>query len=1460
MDRVVQEFLTFTLDSDNDGIPESARTETYTYDAAGNQTAYRLVADWNADGQADSVTQESWSYDDQGNQTSYVLTLDFDGDGQSDSVVTENYDYNEAGQEIIFISESDTNADGQAESINRRSSAYDDQGNQTLLKVEADNNADGQPSFVAEKSWLYDDFGRLLSKLDNVDSDGDGQSDFGTRESWVYDAVGNPVLYIDERLGEDLQIIFTSEERRSFDENGNLILLIEQDDQDGDGQIDQSTLETWKYDDLGNLVEYAVDYAVDDTDSPDFDEIWNFTIETDDQGRFLSYFYEFDWNGDGDFDTQEVYHTRTYSNDGQLAAIDSAEFDLTGEAISYDFGSPSPSSRFLYTPCELDLTVHDVNGLVFELTQTPFTGGSPRTTSAASFQAYFEDTPVLSIDSSDDFSSNSSEDIELSNLDGQLAYTRSYDWSRSGSSTSETIYDYDAEGDRSRVVRSYESEDFGSLDPSSFGKISGETVTLYDDDGTILSESETCTETNFFSSEETVVNSERTFAYRPTGVLASETVVVQSVTTTQDLDRGNPDSFIETTVREYNDRGDWVLLTLERDEDADGSIDYRETETRSLTYADALVVDTLVDENDGDLSAGDVSLREAIAFTEAGGTITFDPNLQGTITLDAALGELVIDKALTIDGTGSDRITVSGNDQTRVFRLEADTEINDLTIANGKAEKGGGIYGAGVNLSIFNSVIADNTAINGGGFYLTEGDVTVSDSSFISNLAEESIEVNEGTSSGGALFLQEGRLTINASTFENNIARNADSLGGGVFAEDSVVQINDSAFSGNAANGSNNAGGGLYVTHTALTDEAETVITNSEFFGNNASGLSSNGGAIAHQNGFLTISDSTLSGNSVSGMNAFGGGLNSRNGYVTIDSSRIDSNSVLGTTGAGGGIANNSPDGTLQIANTIIRNNRASIDSSRGGMTGGGIDNVGLLSVNTSTIDGNGVSGTGSAGGGINTSGDFALESSTVSNNFAAASISAIGGGLNITGKESVAIHNSTLSGNSVSGGDFTTGGAVFVGSSVSLNPTETEFVISNSTVTDNLAPTSNFPSFTAVGGMDSEVATTVVSSIIAGNQESDIASSFRENNNFVSQGHNLIGTGNGAVSFNQPTDSVGITDPGLEPLADNGGPTQTHALKDESLAIDAGSNPDNLTNDQRGNGFLRVLDGDGDGVVLPDIGAFEALAAMSNPTAGQALFEIAAGETVAITGFGGVGRGARPGEATIQEVDTLKFVGEAFTADTMQLMKNGSDLVISFLGDTTGTQVTLENFALDELDNLQRQTGGAVDLGNIIFGDESAVEDSFDVFDADSTQRYLWNPNTVTFLNDLDNTVQGRSHSDDIINGLGGDDTLLGLGGDDTLRGGEGDDVLDGGPGDDVYTGGEGADIFALTNQEGTDTITDFEVDRDRISLGNTLTIAQVNLVESGNDTVVLAPESGAIGVIQGVIGLDEAIFAALA
>lgn len=228
---------------------------------------------------------------------------------------------------------------------------------------------------------------------------------------------------------------------------------------------------------------------------------------------------------------------------------------------------------------------------------------------------------------------------------------------------------------------------------------------------------------------------------------------------------------------------------------------------------------------------------------------------------------------------------------------------------------------------------------------------------------------------------------------------------------------------------------------------------------------------------------------------------------------------------------------------------------------------------------------------------------------------------------------------------------------------------------------------------------------------------------------------------------------------------------------------------------------------------------------------------------FGGIGRGIAPPADTTAEVDIIEFRGADLVAQKMLLTQKGSNLEISFEG-VANTQVILKDFALENLDNLPQSRCATVNLGNILFDGQTAIQDSFDVFNAEWQYDQVLNRNTVTFLNDLNNRIQGFDNSDDVINGQGGDDMLWGLSGNDTLRGGtgndtlfgqqgndwlvgdQGDDLLFGGSGRNTLVGGLGKDIFALTG-EGTDLVLDFTVGQDRLGLAAGLTFDQLTVTQ---------------------------------
>jgi CSLREA domain-containing protein len=271
----------------------------------------------------------------------------------------------------------------------------------------------------------------------------------------------------------------------------------------------------------------------------------------------------------------------------------------------------------------------------------------------------------------------------------------------------------------------------------------------------------------------------------------------------------------------------------------------------------------------------------------------------------------------------------------------------------------------------------------------------------------------------------------------------------------------------------------------------------------------------------VSISGMTISnGNVVDGTEG-GGILIADSGTLTVTDSTISGNF---TEDGGGGIGIDfDTNGTLTVTGSTITDNSTNSD-------GGGIFNGGTLTVTDSTISGNtsGPSSFGGEGGGIYSTNDIPDTDPTNDPD------------------ETTTITNSTISGNTAAG-EPGIGGGVY--NSFGLT------VIENSTITLNTAPDGR-GSGVASRGNEEFASTEVLSSIISENTNTDV--DFLTNfgtptNTFLSRGYNLIGDGNATGAFNQAGDQTGVADPGLGALADNGGPTQTHALLTGSPAIDKG-------------------------------------------------------------------------------------------------------------------------------------------------------------------------------------------------------------------------------------------------------------------------------------------------------------------
>jgi len=373
-----------------------------------------------------------------------------------------------------------------------------------------------------------------------------------------------------------------------------------------------------------------------------------------------------------------------------------------------------------------------------------------------------------------------------------------------------------------------------------------------------------------------------------------------------------------------------------------------------------------------------------------------------------------------------------------------------------------------------------------------------------------------------------------------------------------------------------------------------------------ATGLSVLGGAV-HSDGALTLTNSTVSGTTATATTdllsstVYGGALNGATVYLhgsVVDGATVSSHTTRPFGGLlGGGVFGEY--GVVMIGSTVTgvhADVSAPLDAYA---KGGGIGTAATVVIQDSTISDNSVTGTAGyglyngwtyqsaiGGGGLyivsgpQTYMPSSITNSTISGNSANCTgaqpcANTIGGGggagLSNSAKYAVDITNSTVSGNSSNLG----GGGIMVSRHGSL-------VLSNSTITDNSAPDG---SGIADVGDSTAAGITTDSSIIAGNHLTGGA----EGSEIVTT-HTLNGSHNLITSANTdlPPDTI-VADPLLAPLADNGGPTQTHALLPGSAAIDAGDNASNLATDQRGDGHARVVG------AATDIGAFEVQASSAD-------------------------------------------------------------------------------------------------------------------------------------------------------------------------------------------------------------------------------------------------------------------------
>jgi hypothetical protein len=658
-------------------------------------------------------------------------------------------------------------------------------------------------------------------------------------------------------------------------------------------------------------------------------------------------------------------------------------------------------------------------------------------------------------------------------------------------------------------------------------------------------------------------------------------------------------------------------------------------------------------------------------------------------------------------------------------------------------------------------------------------------------------------------------VTISGMTISNgNVVDNTD--GGGILIADSgTLTVTDSTISGNFTE---DAGGGIAIdedTDGTLTVTGSTITDNTGEF--------DNGGGISNAGtGTVTVTDSTISGNFTGHE---GGALaNDGDGTLTVTGSTMGPDNF--SDSEGGGIYN-AGGGTLTVTGSTITGNSTNSD-------GGGIYNGATMTVTDSTISGNtsGPSSFGGEGGGIYSSND--IPDTDPAND----------------PDETTTIINSTISGNTAAG-EPGIGGGVY--NSFGLT------VIENSTITNNTAPDGRGSGVASRGIEEfASAETEVLSSIISENTNTDV--DFLTNfgtpaNSFLSRGYNLIGDGNATGAFNQTGDTTGVSDPKLGDLADNGGPTMTHALLTDSPAIDKGppstACPPPAT-DQRG-----VSRPQGSAC---DIGAFELESTNSPPTAVDDSATTNEDNSVTINVLA---NDADPegGALTVDSVTQPANGSAALNADntvtyTPNRDFNGIDTfnytISDGNGETATATVTVTVNAVNDAPEVFVAAGGSCGTNdrsgqiNLTVNDPDGPEGSLTLGATSSNPTLVPTPSNVTFGGAGANraltatAVSGRTGTavltirvsedsggatgtvsltvkvdgngsrtttgttgPDLLFGQNGNDVLNGSGSNDLLCGGRGNDTLNGNAGNDTMGGGQGADRFS--GGPGTDRATDF-------------------------------------------------------
>ena len=316
--------------------------------------------------------------------------------------------------------------------------------------------------------------------------------------------------------------------------------------------------------------------------------------------------------------------------------------------------------------------------------------------------------------------------------------------------------------------------------------------------------------------------------------------------------------------------------------------------------------------------AGVGSLRQAVLDANTAPTddvIDFAPGLSGTIAL--ATGKMIITDEVTITGSGSANVTISGGGTSQIFYIydiahvgALTVTISGLTLTDGYAavNGGGAIASWGGETTLRDVVITNSSAVGKGGAILHAYPASQQGRDARLTLEGCVISGNSATLSGGGVALyQSGGATIIDTVFEGN---DAGYSGGALFDDLTTVSTtvtrtrmsgNESYLGGAILVQNQDAASTLrldavsVVNNTAMYTRsgAVTFLENSGSFEILSSTIADNVGAgvFGAYSPSIQINHSTISGNS-------GPGVHGQVSAFAIDSSLLADN-LEGDLGSG---------------------------------------------------------------------------------------------------------------------------------------------------------------------------------------------------------------------------------------------------------------------------------------------------------------------------------------------------------------------------------------------------------------------------------------------------------------------------------------------------------------------------------------------------------------------------------